>query len=589
MAQNSTLIEKKAISIVSGLFLGGGRINPSLTQGDKEPLWDGFLYLYSSDEWCNRDMTGRVACQVKGRDVDVDLDEESYSVDICDLENYLRDGGILFFLVHVGKNPSYVYWAKLAPVDIRGYLNKAKNQKTITIKLVRVPDADALQREVFAFYDDCQRQRKEPVDITQIVKNRKFKTSISVKKGEFPILALTKGYHYLYTSDNQDSFGNPVGDTKFSFQLEKVVANKIEINGQEFNVSVKLKVKEGNASLAFDRFMVMELRRDDGSPCQLNYEADALFGVRERNVALRVLLAMSSAEKFIVDGHEYSCAEISVPVETIKVIEEELEEIQNVIILLDRLHIKEDLSLSNLSVHDIRELNTLYSSLIKNSLVKPDSVTNDYQIMNVKVGPLTIKVWLVKEEGGYRVYDFFTADLVIAVAASDEDSKHEVARFVMLDKNDFIHTSNIDWSLIPSEYARVYKGDVEMLHQANQDVLNILLAYDKCGKTELLEAALRLADWLVGASNGEETEIYRINLFQCIKRQRELTAQEREEVIMLSESTGASTELKYCCALLLDDIQRATVHHRSMPKDIQAFYRTLPINRFYIIPKKGDA
>lgn len=591
MALNSTLIEKLAIKSVSGLFLIGGRINPYLAQGDKEPLWDGFLYLYSSEEWCNRDMKGRVACQVKGRDTSVDSEHESYSVDVCDLENYLRDGGILFFLVHVKTEPepSSVYWARLAPVDIRGYLNKAKGQKSITISLERVPETKALEQEVFAFHEDCQRQRKDPVDVSYIAKHSKFKTSFNVRSGEFPILELTKGYYYLYTSDEQGGFGNPIGDTKFSFQIEKSIAEKIEVDGQEFRVSVKLKAKNGGAFLSFGRFMTMDLRREDAMPCQLNYKVDKLYGVREREIALKVLLALSSAEKFLVAGQEYSCAEITVAPNIKKNIEEELEEIQRVILLLDRMHVKEDLSLSNLSVHEIRELNTLYSSVINNHLVKPDLIDSDYHIMNIKIGPLTIKVWLVKEGEAYRAYDFFTADFVVAVAASDEEPKHEVARFVLLEKKDYMHISNIDWSLIPSEYARIYKGDVEMLHQANQDVLSMLLAYDECGKKELLDASLRLTDWLVGTCDGNEVGIYRVNHLQCIKRQRELTTEEQEEVIKLSESASASTELKYCCALLLNDIQRASFHYRSMPDDLQAFYRTLPINRFYKLMKKGSA
>ena len=99
MPRNSSKIEKLAINRVTALFLSCDKIQPWLPQGDKEPLWDGFLYLYSSSEWTNRDMKGRVACQVKGRDSNSDSEMDSYSVDVCDLENYLRDGGVLFFVV----------------------------------------------------------------------------------------------------------------------------------------------------------------------------------------------------------------------------------------------------------------------------------------------------------------------------------------------------------------------------------------------------------------------------------------------------------------------------------------------------------
>lgn len=94
---------------------------------------------------------------------------------------------------------------------------------------------------------------------------------------------------------------------------------------------------------------------------------------------------------------------------------------------------------------------------------------------------------------------------------------------------------------------------------------------------------------MVGTCGGDEVWIYRVNHLQCIKRQRELTTEEQEEVLKMSESTGVSSELKYCCALLLNDIRRASFHYRSMPKELQNFYRSLPINRFYKSLKKGNA
>ena len=358
------------------------------------------------------------------------------------------------------------------------------------------------------------------------------------------------------------------------------------VGGEEISVSVMMVLKGGVASLSFDRFMKMELNRSDGKPCELNYNADKLFGVRERSTALRVLLALDAEDFFAVAGREFSCSEISVTPEVRKDVEEELENLNKIVGLLNRLHVKEDLVISQLSAHDSRELNTLYNAIMDNRLVKPDSVEKEYQVINVSIGPLTIKVWLVKEGNAYRTYDFFTADFVVAVAMREEDSKHEVARFVFLEKKDYIRVSNIDWTLVPGEYARIYKGDVELLHQANQDVLKMLLAYDECGKKDILDAAIRLLGWMIGVSCAEEKAIYRVNYLQCIKRQREFNLEERQELISLSESASSTAELKYCCALLLDDLQRASYHFHVMSKDNQDFYKTLPINHFYKLLRK---
>lgn len=591
MVQNSSRIEKLAINRIMSLFLSCGKVQPWLSQGDKEPLWDGFLYLYSSAEWTNRDMKGRVACQIKGRDSNLESTADAYSVNICDLENYLRDGGVLFFVVHVNADCPPVYWARLAPVDIRGYLTRSHGRQSISIKLERMPTArDECERMVFEFYKHCQLQRNSPIDGSMIAQKGKFKTSFHVEPGELPLLVLTKGYHYLYYSDEQGEFGAPVGDTRYAFQIGTQIADSIIIAGEEIKVSVVLKMKEGRVFLSFDKFMTLDLERDDGTSCLLNYNADELLGVRERNAALSVLLAMDATDEFSVDGHSYSCAEVSISAETRKSIEEELEVIRKVVGFLDCLHVRDDLSLGVLSDQEFCRLNTLYHAILDKRIINSISAENDYQVDDVTIGPISVKVWIVKDGDAYRVYDFFATDYVISIAADESGQKHEVSRFVLLNKQDYIKTSNIDWTLIPSDYARIYKGDVELLHVANKDVMNMLLAYDDCGKKEILDAALRLADWMVGVSQDkEERAIYKVNYFQAIKRQRSLTKQECQELISISDASYAGCELKYCCALLLDDFTRANYYFDSMTPDNQSAYLAFPIHYFYIKLKKSQS
>ena len=151
-----------------------------------------------------------------------------------------------------------------------------------------------------------------------------------------------------------------------------------------------------------------------------------------------------------------------------------------------------------------------------------------------------------------------------------------------MNKNDYTHVSNIDWALIPSDYARIYNNDPVVLQQANQDALNMLSAYDECGRIELLNAAFRLTDWLVKVCETDDRVIYRVNQLQAFKRTRELSDEEKGELVTLSERKDASHELKYCCALLLGEMQRAEYHFKNLSQEVRELYRTLPINKFYV-------
>ena len=551
-------------------------------------MWDGFLYLYNvgPEEWANRTMRGRIACQVKGTDTYTTGNTETFSVELCDLENYLRDGGVLFFLVHTLQDAQPAFWALLTPVDIRGYLDKAKGQKYTTINLESVPvSTTAYEQAVLDFYEHCQLQRKPPVDITAIADSKQFKTLVKVEPGESPILAMTKGFQYLYSCDSDGGFGNPIGDTKFTIRVSQKISESFYVGEEEFKVPVELRYMDGSATLLFGNFMKMDVKRNDNRPCQLNYNADRLLGVRERSIALGVLLAMDASDTVRIGDWNLSCAEVVLQTIERDSILAELKNSKKVVALLDLLHIKDDLSLDSLSKHDKDELNTLYKAVFENKNVTPVSNKNDIQISNVKIGQLKIKVWLVKEGDSYKVYDLFGQNYVIGVAEGDEEQKHEVGRFVLLNVNDYVHVSNIDWALIPSDYARIYKGDPVTLHYANQDSLNMLVAYDKCGKADLLNAAFRLTDWLVKVCDTDEKVIYRVNQLQTIKRMRDLEEAEIGELISFYEHSEASPELKYCCALLLGEIKRAEYHFKTLSREMRDFYKTLPINRFYVSSK----
>ena len=49
MKMNSNRIESLAVNAVEDYFTKIERINPMIPLADKEPSWDGFLYLYPDD------------------------------------------------------------------------------------------------------------------------------------------------------------------------------------------------------------------------------------------------------------------------------------------------------------------------------------------------------------------------------------------------------------------------------------------------------------------------------------------------------------------------------------------------------------
>lgn len=47
---NSRQIEQIAVGAVKDIFLKNGLFNPCISENDREPIWDGFIYLQSKNQ-----------------------------------------------------------------------------------------------------------------------------------------------------------------------------------------------------------------------------------------------------------------------------------------------------------------------------------------------------------------------------------------------------------------------------------------------------------------------------------------------------------------------------------------------------------
>ena len=123
--------------------------------GDKEPAWDGNIYIKHGDK-----SYSRIPAQVKGKSVKSLPKNPSYKVSLVNLENYKRDGGIVYFVVFLLDDGTRApYYRFLAPVDLKRYIQKAKGSSSTSITLEPLgPVVGELERLFIQFYYDCKRQ-----------------------------------------------------------------------------------------------------------------------------------------------------------------------------------------------------------------------------------------------------------------------------------------------------------------------------------------------------------------------------------------------------------------------------------------------
>ena len=157
---DSKAIEQKAIIEVIRYFEDSRTVATYLNDNDKEPFYDGSLYLYRGLRRDNPHYIGRVAVQVKGEDLGEFKDGiYSYPVEMDAIRAYLHEG-IAYFVVQEVKRKKRIFYRLLTPIELRSIIDEKGEQGTYSIRLRRVRDRDVkdIEAELIQFERDCNRQ-----------------------------------------------------------------------------------------------------------------------------------------------------------------------------------------------------------------------------------------------------------------------------------------------------------------------------------------------------------------------------------------------------------------------------------------------
>jgi hypothetical protein len=97
--------------------------------------------VFSNRSKSNKYCKGRVAVQIKSKvSDDLSKDRITYQIRVDDLQKYLMDNGVIYFVVYVDNDgKTKIYYTDLLPFKIKQLLNGAAEQKTKSAELVLFP------------------------------------------------------------------------------------------------------------------------------------------------------------------------------------------------------------------------------------------------------------------------------------------------------------------------------------------------------------------------------------------------------------------------------------------------------------------
>ncbi|UKI53759.1 MAG: hypothetical protein L6V86_01470 [Treponema sp.] len=473
------------------------RLSPYIQENDKEPIWDGFVYVYNDCNQNNDNLRGRVAVQVKGKEYKEKNDFKNkikYPVKVSSLSSFLRDGGAIFFVVCLKQNAYKIYFAEFSPLIIKHYLHEADAQKTINIEFSVFPEETKTKESLFInFYENCIKQTSfingdQYYTLSDIQKNKDIKRvygTVYGNKGDDLLAGLVRNTTYLY-AELQNGLSVPIDSFGLMSYAKLTQNSTVRIKDKIYYNHIERVLYQKNVTVRIGKGTTITL--NDLGVIQFSYKipkylSDVKFDIEFLRDAIL-------NEGFTIDNFNFPLRKEDIEKSSfnIKFINAVYEECQRYSKVLEVLNCKHDLDYSSLTDADKNSLNVLYVTLVQNKTISPESNTAPVQTgrAHINIANLNFLLELVavpNRESEYSYFDLFSHSISIR---SVQDENVIFPRYFLIETTDFIKADNITLDKVvpelkefglPNEYFDMVFQTLVALYSAfdklNEDLKNI--------------------------------------------------------------------------------------------------------------------
>ncbi|MCJ1989364.1 DUF4365 domain-containing protein [Pseudolactococcus carnosus] len=600
---NANDIEILAVSKLKRVLTINEYLSPVINEGDKEPSWDGHIYLYQKKGKKKKDIKGRVSIQVKGvEENSTIISDIKYTVSVVDLRNYLKDGGVIYFVVYVDRQGNdKIYYCTMEPLIIKKFLNELKksSQKNKTISFKALPEDDDKIRDIFFnFQLNSQKQISfigyEPLSFNNLIDKLKPENlEISIQ-----------GYGMKDISDfaefkkyNQAFMYAKISDLNILVPMDVILSEIFEYKEVDITVGVSGKVYYEKVISEYHSKDKVILRLSNWlaiifNPLKKQFNAQLSSGSFFRSAAhdMSFFLSAIKEQNFELNGiainlvdwsREISQADYEHKVEMLELFDETVK-------LMDMLGVKEDIDMITLSDLEKNNLEMLRISLIDQKLMTgfPEKI-NILKIVEIgRYKFACIFQEVDKERGTYRIFDIFDTPFNILTEDVNGDGYH-YSILMLLDSKCLSEITNIKYDKMLISFQELPFNEYVLDH-TNRFALTLINASDiiadsdETRKNELLKTALTFLEWV------DEKDIHSmmedmlfINKIQIQKRMRKLKAQELKELLLITELDEISTGIRFSAYTLLEDKVGADLQFKLFSEENREDLKGYPIWNLY--------
>lgn len=592
-------IETLAVNAVKDSLAISQFLSPFIADKDKEPSWDGQVYIYKSTNKSKDNIVGYVRVQSKGHESN-EFEEEKikFSVSTDDMRNYLNNGGVIYFVTYIKSDGSdrKIYYNTLTPMKLKVYLKEAKEQETKTIELKTFPADNNRKCTIFInFYNDSKRQTsfvKKGMLTVEDLQNSKDITGIKMsmsgygKSREEAFRAFFEDEVYLYATVKGTDALIPVELIPSQLFATETLDWSVSVDDKIYYKSVARETTKGQKTVIIGKSLFIIADEND-ELVEVKYEQTSMLRGRVKD--LEFLIDVFEKGYFCVNGMRINFNPTDEERKNFDIdkMKNFVQQGKKIIKVLDILNIAKDFNLDILTEQEHIDIVNLIVAFINEKPVPHlnKNIPTIYRINIQNIRVMLIFQQIDSDSGVYQIQDFFKSNLSVVYSLPDSDEKHITSSFSIMEKDDFLRVDNINYDVILPSYKNNLKNNPRIFEQANNDLLKMLSAYDegKDKNKQLFQLTKDLAQWIFESDNEEIVpyDVKLLNVLQIVKRERELNRDEIKQLIAITESSTDREDIKTAAYLLLGNQNAAEIHFDKLDEEWKEGFKQYPICRFW--------
>lgn len=547
-----------------------GRIQSYISDNDKEPMWDGNIYVHNeSGSERKSDFLFRIPVQVKSKLVTkFDNQFVSFPIEKVCLQSYFNDGGIIYFIVEIkinddGDYDTKIFYRMLMPSILKDILDTVgEGQETKNVHINKILNS----RD--KFFNACVTFDKvRKIEGIDLIKNRLPIEKVLGKKINITTINGLKDlfdgeYCSYYTDENNIKVPVKLPGEFTEFTID--IKNVINIDENRYFDNCKKHINNlGGEFITFGDTIKIGNHKN----VTIMESKDNIY---ERHKTIEYFIDVIIGKNIIYQEKE---------LEKIERLKSEKEFIEEVLNVCNKFNINR----TSVKLKDFKERD--FSAIEVLCDVKDEEIeVNELKEIKCEIVKfLNYSIALLKmiyNDGRIIYHDFYSNKIHLCIVSESENRKVEFSRFTLINEK-LLTTHNFNKELILESLLPIRTEYADIESEAyNLLILTLIKAWDLEHRDDYISLIKHLEKIIHGHID-EEIEVINKAQLEYRLSNKKLSHKSIEKLYRVKFRDNINNSIKCAICILLEDYDEFEDAFAGLGEEEKETFKNYPIYSLY--------